>query len=154
MTISSLKVFLWQIPALLWTQGVQAGTAQWILLAVGFTLVTVVIVLPVVATCLGIAVWLGETAVSYRSRSWLYCIHPALGGLVFALAVIATMSALHPLGNLLLDEDGTTGMCNKFQQAVGESCLTLTGTLLPGAWFFLLQSIVLDMFVAVTLRWT
>jgi hypothetical protein len=153
MSASSLKIFLWQIPALLWTQGIQAGTARWILLAVGFVLITVVIVLPVVATCLGISTWLGENAVSYRSRSWLYCIHPALGGLVFALALIATISALHPLGNLLLDEDGT-GICVKFQQVVGEPCLTLTGTLLPGAWFFLLQSIVLEMFVVVTLRWT
>jgi hypothetical protein len=153
MTVSSLKVFLWQIPALLWTQGVQAGTARWILLGVGFVLISVVIVLPVVATCLGISTWLGENALSYRSRSWLYCIHPALGGLVFALALIATISALHPLGNLLLDEDGT-GICVKFQQVVGEPCLTLTGTLLPGAWFFLIQSIVLEMFVAVTLRWT
>lgn len=153
MTVSSLKVFLWQIPALMWTQGVQSSSATWILLAVGFILIAVVIVLPVVATCLGISTWLGENTLSYRSRSWLYCIHPALGGLVFAVALIVTVSALHPLGNLLLDEDGT-GICVKFQQVVGEPCLTLTGTLLPGAWFFLLQSIVLEMFVAVTLRWS
>jgi hypothetical protein len=153
MAVSSLKVFLWQIPTLLWTQGVLAGTPIWILLGVGFVVMTVVIALPVVATCLGISTWLGETRLSYRSRSWLYCIHPALCGLVFCVALIATVPALQPLGNLLLDEDGT-GICDKFQKVVGEPCLNLTGRLLSGAWFFLVQSIVLEMFVVMTLQWT
>jgi hypothetical protein len=59
------------------------------------------------------------------------CIHPALCGLVFCVALIATVPALKPLGNLLLDEDGT-GMCDKLQK---QTRLDRTGSLLPGPFF-------------------
>jgi len=150
MTAQSRSLFLWQIPALLWAQGIQAATARWMLLGIGFVSMNVVLVLPVVAFCLGITTWLGEADMSRRSQHWLYCIHPALGGLVFALALIATVPSLEPLGNLWLD---SSTVCDQFRQATGEPCLTITGKLLPGAWFFLAQSIVLDIFAVLTLQW-
>jgi hypothetical protein len=151
---SSLRIFVWQVPSTIWQQ--QAGqttTPVWILIFLIILLLVTMLILPVLATCLGILAWLGEGKWSNCSQAWLYAIHPALGGIVFSVALLGTVHALTPLGEYTLNHQETWGICKELKQLSGEPCLAVHARLLPGAWFYLVQSIVLETFVIVTLRW-
>jgi hypothetical protein len=147
---SSVALFLWDIPAHLWRRGCDAGTAKWILVLTVGMLVLTLLVLPMAATCLSVITWLGEGMWSGQIRQWLYTLHPATCGLVFSLALMATARSLYPLSTHLLDGS----ICEKFAATVtGETCLAVEGSLMTGAWFYAIQSLLLEIFIVLTLRW-
>merc|ERR1719183_2316882 len=67
----NLMVYFWQLPALLWQQGVQAGTPRWslaLVLIVGFATLFAV---PLIVTVLGIMVWLVKTTTTATTTTRL-----------------------------------------------------------------------------------
>jgi hypothetical protein len=146
----SLRLYLWEVPGVLWDEGRQFETPLWILLLVGLFSIATVLVLPLLATFMGVLAWLGEGAWADKSYVWLYTLHPSLGGVVFALAMLTTMSVLQPLSSLLFDEQ-TFDACHG---VTGSPCLVVRGQLLSGAFFYLVQAIFLEIFVLCTLQWS
>lgn len=148
MSAPSVKVFLWQLPILVWKHGKQAGTTPLILAVIASILVLTLIALPMLGTCLGVFVWIGEGDWVIKTRQWLYCIQPACTGLVLSTALLSLVHSINPLSNMLLDG---SGVCEKFAQALGDDCSIVTASLPRGAWFFLVHSISLEAFVCLTL---
>ena len=147
---SSFRLYLWEVPSYLWSQGREFDTPFWIVaLLVLFVTVTVLVV-PLVATFQGVLAWLGEGAWRTRSYVWLYAAHPCLGGLVFSLALLTTVPVLSPMGVVLLDEHAT----NVCHGLTGDPCLGLKAQLLSGSAFYLAQSLCLEAFVFLTLIWS
>lgn len=152
LTTRHWSVFVWQVPRLLWTQGRAAGTAIWLLLLVGVVVLSCLLIVPLIVTCLCLTTWLTEGSVRRKSCHWLDCLAPvSSGGLVFGLALVTTVPALETLSEAVLD--GST-ICDIVHNVVGETCLVMHGRLLSGAWFYLAQSIVLQAFCVVTLKWS
>jgi hypothetical protein len=144
----SLTPFLWQVPMMLWRQGLEAQTEHWKLVLFGLVLGLSLVILPALAFCLALLSWVGEGSCSRTSRQLLYSIHPALGGPVLALTLLVTIPSLK---DLLLGDDT---VCEKFFQALGETCLGLTGRFLPGFWFYLVHVVLLEAFCVLTLHWS
>mmetsp|Transcript_1165 Transcript_1165/g.3235 ORF Transcript_1165/g.3235 Transcript_1165/m.3235 type:complete len:534 (+) Transcript_1165:105-1706(+) len=147
-----LKLFVWEIHGTLWQQGTHCGTPIWILVVTGIVLLVTSLVIPLISTILGIMAWLGDGKWSRTSYAWLFAVYPALGGLVFTLSMVGVVHALTPFANSFVDHE-TSGLCLKFKEMTGESCLVVSAKTLSGGWFYLLQSLVLELFVWVTLRW-
>lgn len=141
---------LWQLPTALWRQGVEASTPKYILLLVGSIVVGSAFVAPMGATWCAIVAWMGDAAEVHRHR--LYAIQPVMGGLVFCAALLLTTPSIQALTGEWIASDSS--VCEKFASAVGEECLSISARLLPGAWFYLAQSIVLEVLVWFTLTWS
>jgi hypothetical protein len=152
---SHLQVYLWDIPIMLSKEGLHSGTAYWIVGVIGMILLGTVVVIPLLATCLCTLIWVAEGGWSTHSRTWLFCIQPALGGLVFSVALFMTSHALFPIGSVLFRMDGHGArICDHVKESWDVPCLAVKGTLLPGAWSYLLHSVILEVFVLLTLRWS
>ena len=149
---STLRLYVWDISFSLWRQGVEFGTPIWILLTASSILLLTTMVLPLLASCLGVVAWVGEGELSTKCYAWLFACNPALGGTVYAVAVLAMTHALTPLSQSLLNQE-SAGICQKFSDMTGETCLDVSATPLPGIWFYFAQSIMLELFVLVTLKW-
>jgi hypothetical protein len=148
----SFTVKFWELPAVLWQRGITAGTDRWILIALGTVLLSLVYVLPVLATLLTMGVWRCTSTTSLFCRNVLQFIHPCLCGIVFALSLLLAIPAFEPVGDYLLDEE-TSGLCQKFEDITDETCLTIHGQHGLGQWFLLAQSLTLEMFILLTLTW-
>ena len=148
-----LKLYVWEIGGALWKQGIHFGTPVWILLISGTIFLVTTLVIPLLLTCLGVLAWTGDGRFSTFSSNWLYALHPANGNLVFTVALVAVIYSITPFASSLLQEE-TSGLCGKFHEMTGESCLVVVAKSLPGTWAFLMQSIALELFVIVTLRWS
>lgn len=146
----SFRLYLWEVPSYLWTQGVEFGTPGWIVLLLGVFTLTAVLILPIIATFQGVLAWLGEGAWKIRSYVWLYVLQPCLGGLVFSLALVSTVPVLPRLSVLLLDEHASQ-ICHGLTD---NPCLEIKAQMLSGAFFFVVQAICLEAFVLLTLRWS
>ncbi|KAL7571727.1 hypothetical protein ACA910_002826 [Epithemia clementina (nom. ined.)] len=147
-----LSLYVWDISFSLWNQGIEFGTPVWIILAAIAVLLLTTVVLPLLASCLGTLAWVGDENFATKCYSWLFAIHPALGSLIFATALLALTHALTPFSSSLLDQE-TSGVCQKFNDVTGETCLDVKAKVLPGFWFYLAESIVLELFVVATLKW-
>lgn len=147
-----LRLYVWDIPIYLWSQGLEFGTQVWILMAAGFILLMTTLILPLVASCLGVLAWVGEGVYATKCYSWLFAFHPALSGMVYSIALLTMTHSLTPYTASLLDQKGSA-ICQKFNEMTGEACLDVTAKVLPGLWFYLFQSLTLELFVRVTLKW-
>ena len=148
----SFSIKLWELPAVLWQRGIAAGTPKWMLLSLGLVLIMFVYILPMLATILSICTWRMKSTAGTFCRSTLHTIHPCLVGIVFALALLFAIPSFEPIGEYLLDE-GTSGLCKKFHIVTNDTCLTISGKPDLGLWFLIGQSIVLEIFVILTLCW-
>lgn len=151
---TSLEVPFYLLPSLLWQRGKAAGTDQWILLLLGIPLLVLVYIVPFLATMLASAAWRSSNNSKILSlyKSMLRYLQPALGGPVFALAVLLAMPAMKPLGDFLLDSE-TSGFCRRFESVTDTSCLDILGHHRLGLWFLLAQSITLEIYVRMILTW-
>ena len=147
-----LQVRLWEIPAVAWYRGAVAGTDRWILLMVASTLVTLVYVMPLLATIFCVAAWISQLSSRFFYKRVVKSIHPALCGIIFCGAVLLALPAMEPVTRYLLNEK-TSGICQKFHLVTDDSCLTVSGQHSLGVWFLLTQSLSLELFVALTLQW-
>lgn len=163
-------VCLYEVPFRLYQDNLAAETPSWIIAAIGIVLFIPTILCPVIATVLGLATWFlspdkgRNLPRKFWSRSvcrlWLYAIHPAVGSVTLALALFVAVHVAGPWSKYLLNggnssSDGVNrGLCSTFSSVTGELCLTLTGNLMQGAWFFAAQSVLLEVFIVFTLRWS
>lgn len=146
----SFRLYFWDIPGYIWSQGLEFGTPLWIVILLALFLSVTLFFLPMMATFQGILAWIGEGAWRTRSYVWLYTIHPCLGGIVFSVALLATIPSLSPLSLLMLDEH-KTGICHGI---VGDPCLEARGQLLSGGFFYIVQAWCLEVFVTLSLLWS
>lgn len=138
---SRQELFLFQLPWLLWHRNAQDSNKS-VLVSCGAILILQACVIPLVALTCGLRR-------RGRYRTWLCSLHPTMNGLTLAITSILFAPALDSISKLLFD---SSIFCEKFDNAVGEPCLVMSGVILPGAWCFLAHSILLDAFVALTLR--
>ena len=149
-----MQVNLFQLPHLLWKRGIAAGSAKWMLFSVGSVLLTFVYVIPLLVTIVCLWTWTSTTNQGrQRYRVVLQFCQPALSGTVFVCALLIAVPALQPVSEYLINSN-TGGICTQFKQFVDEDCLALTGTVELGTWFLLAQSILLELFVRLTLHKT
>ena len=123
---SRLQVFLWDIPLILGRHGSDSGSAPWIMGLLGFLHLSTLIILPLLASCLCVLVWLGDPFWSKPSKRVLFAIQPGMAGTVFVVALWGTLHALYP--TLAFHEHA----CRLIQLPT-EPCLSLHGRTLPGA---------------------
>lgn len=151
MTMSSRTIFLWQIPGIIWTQGVEAQTTYGIVGVFSSVIALSLFIIPLLATFLGILVWIADEEWAVKSRFWLYGIQPGMGGIVLVVTLLSTLQAVQSLSTFSMDG---SSLCEKFAKLVGDDCLVLSGHLMPGAWFYVVHSLLLEIFVSLTLRWS
>jgi len=179
---AAIKVYLWQVPQMIWNAGVSTSnfqdgttrTAQSVVLAflVVVVFVLTIFVVPSLATLLGVFTWIGEGRWVKKSHSWLFCIQPALGGLVLSFVFILFTTRSNVMGDLFesLTLNNTSNapssrgnqhflLCDTMKQIdmfvdAGQGCLSLKVQLLSGAWFHMMQALLLEVFVAATLLWS
>jgi hypothetical protein len=148
-----------------WEQGVQARTDMWLLLVLAVVAIAQLVIIPLVASALGILVWLGEGSWCVRSRQWLYCVQPAMGGLVASAALVLMLNyqeeVLPPLMGLGAPSFGDNlasafAMCHQ-EEREGESgaCVVRASVkMLAGSRIYAIHSILLEVFVHLTLKWS
>lgn len=147
MTTTQREVCLWQLPRLLWHP---CTDNKWMVVLCQVILILQIVVLPLVGLLCGLASLRSSSLQKYVYRKCLSCIHPMMNGLTFACTVILFAPGLESITRYLFNED-SSGLCDKFNNTLGEPCLTVSGSTLPGAWFFLAQSLLLEVFCAMVL---
>lgn len=147
-----LEIHLYQFPHLLWQNGVDAGTDQWILIALGVVLISLVFVLPMLATGISLVYWRSTpgTRMAWFYEAFLRLVQPCLGGVVLSLALTLAVPTLEPLGDYVFNSQ-TSGFCQKFENITNSSCLTIQGSMRLGHWFLLAQSVLLEMLILLIL---
>mmetsp|Transcript_7799 Transcript_7799/g.10152 ORF Transcript_7799/g.10152 Transcript_7799/m.10152 type:complete len:304 (+) Transcript_7799:1-912(+) len=139
-------VYFLQIPKLIWLNGIAANTSMvWILLCT-ITSVIHVMLVPLVVLYYCVTAWWNP-----RSVKWLHCLHPNANTLSFAGGIILLVQSLESVGTFLVSD--TYGVCQKFDDLLGETCLNLSGQVGMGAWSCLGQALALEAFILLTL-WT
>lgn len=143
-------IYLWQIPVLLWQHGMAAGTEFYMVAACVATSIAHVVLLPVLALVLGVGVWTKTNSSSERYKQALYCLYPNVNSITFAVALLLTAKSIQSVSSGLFDKDAY-GLCQKFNDMIGETCLNVSATALWGAWFCLGQAVALELFITLTL---
>ena len=145
----SLRLYLWDIPIHLWSTNHQSGTPMWITLTMVAIVVLSVIVVPLFLTCLGAFVWLADDRWSAPSLRYLYAWHPGACGPVFGIVSLLLLPNLRYFASF-----NDTQFCRIVSSFIGEGCLEIEGRILPGAYFLLIQSLVLECFLHYTFLWS
>lgn len=139
------EIYLWQLPILLWHS---CNGNRWMVILCEGILVLQTVILPLVCLMFGLAS--SRATVPSRYRKWLSCIHPFMNSITLAITIVLFVPGLESMTFYMLDQD-SSGLCEKFNNTLGEPCLTISGSLLPGSWLLLLQSVLLEVFCAVIL---
>ena len=147
LTLTQREVYLWQVPRLLWHP---CHDNKWMVVLCEVILILQIIVVPIVGLLCGLALLHSSSFLQkFKYRKWLLCLHPMMNGITLAITVVLFAPALESMTNYLLKD--SSGLCEKFDKTLGEPCLTVSGGILPGAWFFLIQSALMEMFCAMLL---
>ena len=144
---SSRDIYLWQLPKLLWHP---CNDNKWMVVICEILLILQTVAIPFVGLICGLIMVRAPQLSRQFYSQWLSCLHPAMGGVTLALAVVLFTPGLDALTSYLLNED-SSGLCQKFNDTLGEPCLSIVGTILPGTWFFLFQSLLLEVFCIMAL---
>ncbi|GAX15384.1 hypothetical protein FisN_8Lh322 [Fistulifera solaris] len=146
-------LILWNLPQMLGQSGAAAGTSYWIIGLLGVVLMTTVFVAPAIALGLSITVWCVEPKKSRVCQSWLYAWHPLMGQAVWCMALLLVTPALEPWSRQLLASN--TNICQAISTWVPiDDCILLQAEYQPGILLFLVQTVCLEFFVVLTLRWS
>lgn len=145
----AFNVYLWQIPSMVWQSGMKAGTPDWMMIAIFILLFLFVLVLPLMAHWVAVMMWMRQGNNRDQWRDILRLLHPTLCGIPFAIALLVTVPSFINIGENL-DRD----ICQQIENVVQNQCLISGGVRLAGSWFLLAQTIILELFVLLTLRWT
>jgi hypothetical protein len=159
---STKSISLCQIPFVLYRDSLAARTPPWIIWLMGSLIFSWTVLCPMLAAFLSISTWMlppdssPSPARSSRSscRTWLYAIQPAASGIVLALALFIGVHSIEPWSDIAFNSvAGKANMCAPFESLVGETCLTIRGSPMIGAWFYVVHACLLEVFIALTLRW-
>jgi hypothetical protein len=134
------KIYLWQLPSLLWNP---CDDNKWMVALCEGILVLQTFVLPLL--CLTCGLVANRAKSPSRYRKWLSCILPFANSITLASTVVLFVPGLENMTSYLLNED-SSGLCDKVNNTLGEQCLSISGELLPGSWFYLLFSVLLEVF--------
>jgi hypothetical protein len=148
-----------------WEQGVQARADMWLILVLAVVAIAQLVIIPILASALGILVWLGEGPWCIKSRQWLYCLQPAMGGLVASAALILTLNyqeeVLPPLMGLGAPSIGDSlasvfSLCHQEAREgeIGACVVRANIEMLTGSRFYVIHAILLEVFVQLTLKWS
>lgn len=147
------QLILWNLPKMLGQSGAAAGTAFWIIGLLGVVLMTTVFVAPAVALVLSIAIWSLDEKHSRQCQSWLYALHPIMGQAVWCIALLFVTPALEPWSRQLLASQ--TDVCQAIRAWVPTNdCLLLQADFQPGILLLAIQTLSLELFVVLSLRWS
>ena len=144
-------VYLYEIPGLLCGDAV--STNWWI----GMLLSVPTALCPAVATVWSALTWMRADAHRRSAcQSRLYTIHPAVGGIVASIALLAAIHVIEPWSDHLFNDSSNNGrgICDALESAVGELCLTVSARAKSGMWSFVFQSVLLEIFIVLTLLWS
>jgi hypothetical protein len=147
MSETQRDIYLWQLPRLLWHP---CDGNKWMVVLCEVVLNLQIVVLPLAGLVCGLALLSSSSLQKHSYRKCLLCLHPMMNGITLALTVVLFAPGLESMTRYLLNED-SSGLCEKFNNALGEPCLTASGSNLPGAWFLLAQSILLEVFCVMAL---
>ncbi len=146
-------LILWSLPQMLGQSGAAAGTSYWIIGLLGVVLMTTVFVAPTIALVLSIAVWCLEPKKSRVGQSWLYALHTLMGQAVWCIALLLVTPALEPWSRQVLASN--TNICQAISTWVpADDCILLQAEYQPGILLLLVQTVCLELFVVLTLRWS
>lgn len=146
-------IYLWQLPLLLWHP---CEDNKWMVVVSEGVLILQTAIIPLVALACGLmSLKQASISKSCHYRKYLLYLHPMVNGITLALTVVLFVPGLETITHYLLNDDNhddrSEGFCEKFDETVGEPCLAVDGIILPGAWFFLVQSVLLEVFCFLTL---
>jgi hypothetical protein len=155
---STKSISLYQVPLVLYRGSLAATTPPWIIWLMASLMLSWTVLCPILASVLSIATWMLPTDPSpyparwSRSscRTWLYAIQPAASGIVLALALFIAVHGIEPWSEIVFNS--VAGKAS-FESLVGEACLTIRGSPMIGAWFYVVHACLLEVFIALTLRW-
>ena len=151
-------IFLHQLPSTL-LHTTTATTAAWWL---GWLVLVPTIVIPAVATAVAVRIWTHASPHQRAvGRRWLYQWHPAVSGGVAAVAVVVALHVLESW-NVWNSNNSNPLFCDAFMMkntsalvlTDQEPCWKVTVQSLMGLWFWVLQSILLEAFIFLTLAWS
>jgi hypothetical protein len=159
---STKYISLCQVPFVLYRDSIAARTQPWIIWLMGSLVLSWTVLCPILAAFLSISTWMlppdssPSPARWSRSscRAWLYAIQPAASGIVQALALFIAVQGIEPWSDIVFNSvAGNDNMCAQFESLVGETCLSIRGRPMIGAWFYVVHACLLEVFIALTLRW-
>ena len=156
----TLTVFLHQLPRALLHTTTSSSASWWL----GWLVLVPTVVLPAAATAVAVRTWTHSSPHQRAvGRRWLYQWHPAVSGGVAAVAVVV---ALHVLGSWNVWSSKSNADHSLFCDALmmndakvfvladGEPCWKVTVQSQTGLWFWVLQSVLLEAFIFLTLAWS
>lgn len=154
-------IFLHQLPRTL-LHTTTTTTASWWL---GWLVLVPTIVIPALAMAVAVRTWTHASPHQRAvGRRWLYQWHPAVSGGVAAVAVVVALHVLESWN--VWNANNSNPDLSHFYDAFkmkdkhalalkdGEPCWKVTVQSLTGLWFWVLQSILLEAFIFLTLAWS
>lgn len=147
---TSFSISYWEFPATLRQRGIAAETDPWIIHVLGATLISLAYILPFLAMVLTLTAW-KSTALREICRKTLRVLQPLCCSIVLALSVIIVIPKIGPVSERFLEEHTA---CEEFELFTSDSCLSISGNLLPGLYFLVAQSLSLEIFIILTLGWS
>mmetsp|Transcript_45531 Transcript_45531/g.49187 ORF Transcript_45531/g.49187 Transcript_45531/m.49187 type:complete len:630 (+) Transcript_45531:127-2016(+) len=148
----SLSVRLWDFPSLFWEHCILTGTNRGMLIIVESALLLLVIICPIFATLLAILVWISDSPTRIYCKNLLWMIQPFLGSIVFSISLYFSLPAFEAVVEYVINTY-SYGLCTQIEMVTTDTCLAIHGKPSMGLWFLFLQSLVLEIFVLVTISW-
>ena len=133
-----------ELPHLLWERGTAAGDSIGMLGILGTALILQVFLIPMVVFLLAIQYW------GTGHRKWFESLYPAVNTSTLAICLAVLVPVLDNVPAVLLEQE-TAGICQDFEVALGEPCLTLESKLGLGAWCWIGFAATLEMFLFLSL---
>lgn len=158
---STQSVSLSDLPGIIYHDGVHANTPPWISWIVGVLIFLNIVGCPLLATILSFTTWFLPPDANCRQQSrhfcrrWLFAVHPGVGG----IALVATLCIASPTVEALCDNMfnknlSDRGICDIVSSFSGGNCLTVRSTAMQGFWYYAAQTMCLEMFIVLTIRWS
>ena len=171
------SIALYHIPLILYTGATRIETSEnltsmWMFgLIIGFLVVSIVLC-PLYAIVMAVRTWMmcpspmmgvGETRWTLRRGRFvgrtrdeclgnLYMIHPAIGGIVLAVSLFLSAKIMNHWNFI---GSATSWICQTLPELHPNHCaVRVSSSLQIGAWCYLVQSILLEVFIIATLKWS
>jgi len=148
----SLSIRLWDFPSLLWKHCILAGTNRGMLIIIESALLLLIFICPIFANLLAILVWISDSPTRIYCKNLLWMIQPFLGSIVFSISLCFSIPAFEAVVEYVIDTY-SYGLCKQIEVVTTDTCLAIHGQPSMGLWFLFLQSLVLEIFVLVTISW-
>lgn len=148
----SFSFRLKDFPQEVWERGLLAGVNRIILCVLEIIFVLLVLVCPLIQTLSAIGIWMFNTRSSNFCKRLLWSLQPFLGLGLFGVALYITIPAFETVSKRATDKLSSR-ICSNFETAAADTCFAIKAEPLMGLYFLLLEAIVLELFVFLTLTW-